>query len=73
MDEWRELSAAVVSVAVKDYRFVCRKLKTNPEDPITKGEMGRLKRFFSDPGNVYLMYLDIDGRRVLDKLNERFG
>lgn len=73
MDEWRELSAAVVSVAVKDYRFVSRKLKTNPEDPITKGEMGRLKRFFSDPGNVYLMYLDIDGRRVLDKLNERFG
>ena len=73
MDEWRELSAAVISVAVNDYRFFCRKLKTNSKDPITKGEMGQLKRFFSDPDNVFLMYLDIDGRRVLDKLNERFG
>lgn len=73
MDEWRELSAAVVSVAVRDYRFVIRKLKSNPEDSIAEGQKRRLDKFFSDSGNIYLLYLDLDGRRILDKLNERFG
>ena len=68
MNGYEKLCKAVVMQAVRDWRYVTRTLKRNPDKYEAKRHKKDCEQFFLS--QYFNMYTDLDGRALLDKLRK---
>ena len=67
-DPYEELAQAIILQAVKDYRAARKKLKKRPDNKDAQDMLAGCEEFFLS--HRFKLFTDIDGERLLHKLQE---
>ncbi len=71
-DNWRNLAAAIINMAVEDRKKALKKLEKNPEDEASKNMVKDCEMFFSSAWCAFLLdYLDIRRTAFLEAVYGR--